>query len=117
VLVVDDERLIADTIAQVLNRSGFEATPIYSGGDALDRARVHCPDIVITDVLMPELNGIELARLCAERCPETQILLLSGQAATAAMIERARAEGLDFKLLAKPLHPEDLLDALRRLGF
>jgi CheY-like chemotaxis protein len=117
VLVIDDERIIADTIAQILDRSGFDALPAYSGKSALEQARAICPDVVITDVVMPGLNGIETAKLLLEHCPATRILLLSGQAASQEMITNARAEGFEFELLAKPLHPDDLLAVLQRLGF
>jgi DNA-binding NtrC family response regulator len=115
--VVDDEHIIADTIAQILKMKGFEAVPLYSGWAALEHASVRCPDVVITDVVMPGLNGIETAKRLLEHCPSTRILLLSGQAATAEMMQQARADGFDFELLAKPLHPDDLLTALRHLGF
>jgi CheY-like chemotaxis protein len=117
VLVVDDERIIADTIARVLHLSGFQAEPVYSGRSALEKIAETCPDVVITDVVMPEMNGIETAKRLVAGCPKAKILLLSGQAATADMIKQAQAEGFHFELLAKPLHPEDLLAVLRRLGF
>jgi CheY-like chemotaxis protein len=117
VLIVDDERIIADTIAHVLHLSGFRAEAVYSGRSALEQIVERCPDVVITDVVMPEMNGIEMAKRLAASCPKTKILLLSGQAATAEMIQQARAEGFQFELLAKPLHPEDLIGVLRRLGF
>ena len=116
-LVIDDEHIIADTIAEILNMNGFDAVSIYSGRDALDQACAHCPDVVITDVVMPELNGIETAKRLLAQCPSAKILLVSGQAATAEMMNRARADGFNFELLAKPLHPEDLLAVLRQLGF
>jgi DNA-binding response OmpR family regulator len=116
-LIVDDEHLIADTIARILEMSGFEAVPTYSGLAALEQAAARCPDVLITDVVMPELNGIELAKQLLECCPSTKILLLSGQAATLGMITRARADGFNFELLAKPLHPDELLATLRRCGF
>jgi CheY-like chemotaxis protein len=61
VLVVDDEHVIADTLAIILNQSGFDASAVYSGTDAVERARRTTPDLVITDVFMPDLNGIQAA--------------------------------------------------------
>lgn len=116
-VVIDDERLIADTIAQILRLSGFDALSVYSGKGALEQIATGCPDVVITDVVMPELNGIETAKMLLASCPATKILLLSGQAETGEMIKKARDEGYDFQLLAKPLHPDELLGVLRRLGF
>jgi PAS domain S-box-containing protein len=109
VLIVDDERLIADTLAEILSDKGFEAAAVYNPRRALEQIRELCPDIVITDVVMPGMNGIELAKVIRKSCPDTRILLLSGQAATAELIERAKHEGYSFEMLAKPIGPETLL--------
>ena len=116
-LVVDDEHLIAETIAQILEMSGFRATPLYSGESALEEVSARCPDMVISDVIMPTLSGIDMAKQLLTLCPTAKVILISGQAATAEMMAQAKAEGFHFELLAKPLHPEELLDAIRRLGF
>jgi CheY-like chemotaxis protein len=113
VLVVDDERVIADTLAIILNQSGFDASAVYSGTDAVERARKTTPDLVITDVFMPDLNGIQAAIQIRSFLPGCKILLFSGQAATADLLEDARAEGHEFEILAKPVHPQDLLAKLR----
>jgi CheY-like chemotaxis protein len=112
VLVVDDEHLIADTTAEILNDSGFDAVAVYDGEAALERTRAGCPDSLIADVIMPQMNGIDLAKKVKEDCPDTKIFLFSGQAATADLLERARAQGYVFELLAKPLRPEVLLKKL-----
>ena len=113
VLVVDDEHRIADTLAVILNQSGFDASAAYTGMQAVDRARETRPDLVITDVIMPDMNGIEAAIQIRALLPECKILLFSGQAATADLLERARAQGHEFEILAKPVHPQDLLSKLR----
>ena len=113
VLVVDDERVIADTLAIILNQSGFDASAVYSGTDAVERARKTTPDLVITDVFMPDLNGIQAAIQIRAFLPSCKILLFSGQAATADLLENARAQGHEFEILAKPVHPQDLLAKLR----
>jgi CheY-like chemotaxis protein len=116
VLVVDDEQVIADTLAIILNREGFDATPVYSGTDAVARARRTPPDLVITDVAMPELNGIEAAIQIRSFLPSCKILLFSGKATTADLLEEARARGHEFEILAKPVHPLDLLAKLKSSG-
>ncbi len=113
VLVVDDEKVIADTLAIILNQNGFLATAVYTGLRAVELARDTRPDLVITDVIMPDLNGIEAAVRIREFLPECKILLFSGQAATAGLLETARAQGHEFEILAKPVHPQDLLAKLR----
>lgn len=109
VFVVDDERCIADTLAVILRTSGFDANVYYDAHSALAQLDSLRPDLVITDVVMPGMSGIEMAVLIRDRQPACKILLFSGQAATADMLEEARRRGYDFELLAKPIHPTDLL--------
>ena len=113
VLVVDDERVIADTLAMILNQSGFDARAVYSGEKAVDLASTFTPDMLITDVIMADLNGIDAAIRIRALLPKIKILLFSGQAATADLLEKARAQGYEFDILAKPVHPQDLLSRLR----
>ena len=115
VLVVDDEALIADTIAQILNRSGFIAEAVYGGKEAIEAARRITPEIVLSDVLMPHVDGVEAAIAIKKFLPETRIVLFSGQAATVEILARAHTRGYHFELLAKPLHPTQLIKYLRKL--
>src|SRR5690348_2581976 len=112
-LIVDDEHLIADTLAEILGDKGFQVTAVYDGRSALQHIHKFCPDILITDVVMPGMSGIELATAVRSMCPTTRIVLLSGQAGTAELVERARREGHSFELLSKPIGPEALLERLR----
>ncbi|MGA8043127.1 MAG: response regulator [Terracidiphilus sp.] len=113
VLVVDDEQVIANTLAMILNQSGFDAHPVYSGEKAVEMAATLQPDMLITDVIMADLNGIDAAIRIRALLPKIKILLFSGQAATADLLEKARAQGYEFEILAKPVHPQDLLSKLR----
>jgi CheY-like chemotaxis protein len=113
VLVADDERVIADTVTMILNQSGFEARAVYSGEKAVELVATFEPNMLISDVIMADLNGIDAAIRIRRLLPEIKILLFSGQAATADMLEKARAEGHEFEILAKPVHPQDLLNRLR----
>ena len=113
VLVVDDEKVIADTLAIILSQNGFESSAVYSGTDAVRRAKESTPDLVISDVIMPDMNGIQAAIQIRQMLPKTKILLFSGQAATADLLEDARREGHEFEILAKPVHPQDLLAKLK----
>jgi CheY-like chemotaxis protein len=113
VLVVDDERVIADTLAMILSQSGFEARAVYSGEKALELAGIFQPDMLISDVIMADLNGIDAAIRIRALLPAIKILLFSGQAATANLLEKARSDGYEFDILAKPVHPQDLLNKLR----
>jgi len=109
ILIVDDERTIADTLAVILSRSGFSVRTAYDGKAAFEIAKQDPPTLVISDVVMPEMTGVELAIALKNKIPECQVLLFSGQAATADLLDRARAEGHDFAIVSKPIHPKDLL--------
>ena len=113
VLVADDERVIADTLVIILNQAGFEATAVYSGEKAVEVAQALQPDMLISDVIMADLNGIDAAIQIRALLPTCKILLFSGQAATADLLDRARGHGHEFDILAKPVHPQDLLAKLR----
>lgn len=116
VFVVDDEDVIASTLAMILRlQGGFNARSFTKPLDALEAARLEAPDLLISDVVMPLLSGIELAIQVREHCPNCKVLLFSGQAATADMLETARAKGYDFELLLKPVHPSGLLTKIRNL--
>jgi CheY-like chemotaxis protein len=114
VLIADDEEVIANTLAMILNLSGFEAHAVYSGEKALDMVQVFKPDILISDVVMSGINGIETAIRVRAMLPSCKVLLFSGQAATADLLEKARAQGHEFEILIKPVHPSDLLARIRR---
>ena len=117
VLVVDDERVIADTLGTILGNSGYETTVAYDAQSALKQCEAVNPELVITDVIMPGMNGVEMAMRVRDRHPACKILLISGQAATTNLLEEARRRGYDFELLAKPIHPTDLLARLATLEF
>jgi CheY-like chemotaxis protein len=113
VLVADDEQVIANTLAIILNQAGFEAKAVYSGEKAVESLDSFQPDMLISDVIMTGMTGIEAAIATRQKMPNCKILLFSGQAATADLLEKARSEGHEFEILAKPVHPTDLLAKLR----
>ena len=112
VLVIDDEVLVADSLTEILSARGFEARAFYRGQEAIEFARAYCPDVVLSDVLMPKLNGVDTVLAIRELCPKMRILLFSGQAGTADILAKARSKGIRFELLPKPLHPDELLRRL-----
>lgn len=116
VLVVDDEETLANTTTEILNMAGFCAFVAYDGQTALELAAKFHPDILLTDVLMPGMNGVELGIAIGQLLPRTQILLISGQAGTIDLLEQARSEGHAFDLIAKPIHPLKLIEQLKKLG-
>jgi DNA-binding response OmpR family regulator len=115
VLVVDDEPLIAQTVAAILNGHGFEALEANSAEEALQIARSFQPDIVLSDVLMPRMTGVDLGVRLRREFPQTRVLLFSGQAATSELMRRAEEQGYHFELFPKPIHPDELIARLRGL--
>ncbi len=117
VFVVDDERAIADTLAMILRTLGYEVTAFYDAATALAKCEGVVPELVISDVFMPGMSGVEMAVQIEERHPTCKFLLISGNAETFDVLVAARLNGYDFPVLAKPFHPDDLLTTLNTLGF
>jgi DNA-binding NtrC family response regulator len=116
VFVVDDEDVIASSLAMILRlQGGFHATAFTDPLKALEALHAEVPDLLITDVVMPRMSGIDLAIQLREVCPDCKVLLFSGQAATVDLLEAAQATGHKFELLLKPVHPADLLASIRTL--
>jgi DNA-binding response OmpR family regulator len=109
VLVVDDERPITDTLCQILHRAGYDCRSAYGAAEALEILSQFTPALIITDVMMPEIDGVEMAKTIHTKYPQCKILLFSGNAATQDLLENARTEGYSFNVLAKPVHPRELL--------
>ena len=115
VLILDDEQVIANTLALILNRSGYEARAVYSAEAAVETAREVSPDFLISDVIMRGMTGLEAAIRIAEMVPRCRIILFSGQASTADLLQEAEAAGHHFELLTKPVHPRTLIQRLNEL--
>lgn len=110
ILVIDDEAKVADSLAEVLRTAGYDVTAVLTGSQALAVVREFRPDLIICDVVMPEMNGVELARHLRIICP-APLILLSGHVATTEILEANQAAGVE--VLAKPIHPRELLAKLR----
>ena len=115
VLVVDDEPLIAQTVTAILNAHGFEALESTSAEDALHLAHSFQPDIVLSDVLMPRMTGVDLGVRLRNELPQTRVLLFSGQAATSELMRRVEDKAYDLEIFPKPVHPGELIARLRGL--
>ena len=112
VLIVDDEQMIASTLAQILNGSGFVAKAVFSGEHAVPEASEFRPDVLLTDVIMRGISGIDVAMQVSKVLPACRVILFSGQASTADLLDRAEALGYSFEVIAKPIHPKELLRML-----
>jgi DNA-binding NtrC family response regulator len=115
VFVVDDESVISSTLAIILQNQGFDTKAFTDPLEALRAACSEPPDLLITDIMMPVMSGVELAIQVQERCPSCKVLLFSGQSFTGPLLENARSNGLNFEFLAKPVHPSVLLDKIKEV--
>ena len=115
VLVVDNERMIADTLVLILTQNGYDATAAYSGEEAVQSAAAKQPHIVLSDIIMGKMNGLEAAKVIAESVPSCKVLLFSGQPATADLLLQARKDGHCFEVMAKPVHPDVILEQINSL--
>jgi DNA-binding NtrC family response regulator len=109
VLIVDDEKVIADTLSIILTHAGFITMTAYDGETALRIANAITPALLISDVVMPGITGVELAIMLTQSIPDLKVLLFSGQASTVDLLEKARRGGHHFTALTKPVHPTDML--------
>jgi DNA-binding NtrC family response regulator len=107
VLVIDNEALIADTLTEILALNGFEATPLYSGESALEWIESFRPDIVLSDIMMQKVDGVEAAVRIRELHPECRVILFSASALSS--VNRQKINSLGFEFLERPLHPKVLL--------
>ncbi len=113
VLVVDDEELIVETMGEILEGAGFQVIGVYDGWTALEKIAHRRPDYVLSDVSMPQMNGVELAIAVTKMYPSTRIILFSGQAGISDILLEGQRRGFQFELIAKPIHPLDLIKYLK----
>ncbi|HEX5431299.1 MAG TPA: response regulator [Bryobacteraceae bacterium] len=115
ILVVDDEECIAETLVLILQSFGYNATARNSARSALEECELQPPDLVISDVIMPEMNGIELAIEIERQYADSRILLISGLGSSFALLDEAAQKGHRFEIMPKPIRPNDLLAKIKRV--
>ena len=109
ILIVDDQVALADTLRQILERHGYECSVAHTGKQAIDQLTSFYPDLVLSDVIMPGMDGIEFARVAQNVLPGCPVLLCSGNATSQELIENAEADGEAIVVLPKPIAPRELL--------
>jgi DNA-binding response OmpR family regulator len=126
ILVVDDEVDIGEVVRRVLERAGYAVSVTHNATTALDAAAREPPDVVITDLIMPKVHGVELIRTLRESYPGIRVIAISGGGSfgplaykpdainTHAYLARRREVGAE-EILTKPFDLTDLLAAVRRL--
>jgi CheY-like chemotaxis protein len=110
VLIVDDEVAIADTLALIFRTQHYETRVAYTAERAIEIVAEWRPDLAIIDVMLPKMNGIDLAIVIKANYRGSHVLLFSGHSNTALLLEEAVRKGHVFEVLAKPVHPEVMLE-------
>jgi len=113
VLVADDEITIMTTLKVILSLEGFDVEVARNGEEAVAKALAWRPDLVLSDVVMPGMNGVDASIRIVNSLPGCKIVLMSGHAVVHDLMKDARARGHDFDVLPKPVHPDELIDHLR----
>jgi DNA-binding NtrC family response regulator len=115
VFVVDDEIDIAKMLSVVLQMHLLDAVPFADPREALESARATPPDYLISDIAMEAMSGLELAAIFSKEIPACKVLLFSGLADGAELVDQANRDGQKFSFLQKPVHPTALVATLRSL--
>lgn len=110
VTVIDDEPIIAVTLVEILKLHGFEAKAYYDGESALVDARWFRPHVVLSDVRMQKMDGIQTALRFRESHPDCRIILFTASPLRSDLYERISQLGFEF--LQRPLHPREVLALL-----
>lgn len=126
ILIIDDEPEVGLSLRRVLERAGFKVLTTTSGAEGIAAFEQEAPDVVITDIMMPKVHGIEIIRRIRQKLGSTPIIAISGGGnfapigyqpeaiTTSAYLEVARQAGAD-EILTKPFDRDDLLSSVRRL--
>ena len=116
VLVVDDEQMVADTLGIIFQRRGFECRVSYTGAEALACPQDFCPELLLCDMSMPGMNGMELAWNVTQRWPECRVLMLTGNFANLGTARKwARTHPAPSRIMTKPIPPALLLEEVEAL--
>lgn len=126
VLIIDDEGDVRDALALVLGRAGFTVQSVEDGETGIEACRQFMPDVIITDMIMPKLDGAQLIRQIKSEAPTAKVVAISGGGnfgpaayqpaaiTTHAFLAAATAAGAD-RVLTKPFDAEDIVEAVRSL--
>ena len=112
IFVVDDESLIAQTVGMILRNAGYEARSFNEPGAALHAATGELPDLLVTDMVMPVMDGIELATRMQELRPCCKVLVISGHLLSLPLAANGEKDDRHFDFLCKPVHPLKLLEKI-----
>jgi DNA-binding response OmpR family regulator len=113
---VVDEPTVSSTLATILRLHDFAATAFADGIGALNAARSEAPDLLIAEVAMSPLSGVDLAHQLRKRCPGCKVLLFAGPQDSSASLEIARSNGLEFEVIPKAIGLAELITRVRDIA-
>ncbi|MFP3983440.1 MAG: sigma-54-dependent transcriptional regulator [Desulfurivibrionaceae bacterium] len=107
IMLIDDEEVILKSLSRDLGQEGYEIITSTSGGEALEKLAEHCCDLVITDLAMPEMDGIRTLKRIKEISPKTAVIILTGFGDLNSAIDALRVGADDY--LLKPCDSDELI--------
>jgi two-component system cell cycle response regulator CpdR len=112
ILLAEDDQVMREYLVRALERSGYAVTAVDRGTAALPLLETESFDLLLSDIVMPEMDGIELAQRAAELAPDMRVMFITG---FAAVTLRAGKTVPDARVLSKPFHLRDLVLEVDRL--
>ena len=112
VLVVDDEKRICHNVKKILSKNNFEVTEALNAQDALEKMAKESFSLLISDIVMPDMNGLELLKLVKDQWPLTKAVMMTAYASTDTAVKAIRLGALDY--IPKPFTPEELRSTIDR---
>ncbi|TCM21535.1 two-component system cell cycle response regulator CpdR [Novosphingobium sp. PhB165] len=112
ILLAEDDQAMRTYLARALENAGYDVTAVDRGTAALPLLEREHYDLLLSDIVMPEMDGIELAQRCAEVSPTTKVMFITG---FAAVTLRASREAPHAKVLSKPFHLRDIVMEVQRV--
>jgi CheY-like chemotaxis protein len=111
-MILDDDNAVRHTWTIIFRQQGYEVIPVERGQAAIDAARERAPDLLLADIRLPDMTGIEAARRVQQLAPGCHVLLISGDGDSSEALAEARAQGSTFEVLPKPISPPDLIERI-----
>ncbi len=112
ILLAEDDEAMRTYLARALRQAGYDVDAVDRGTAAIPLLETIHYDLLLSDIVMPEMDGIELAQRCSEINPETRVMFITG---FAAVTLRASREAPRAKMLSKPFHLKDLVLEVERM--
>ena len=112
ILLAEDEQAMREYLTRALEKSGYQVVAVDRGTDAAPLLEQETFDLLLTDIVMPEMDGIELARHCSKVSPRTEVMFITG---FSGVVLKAGESVPNAKILSKPFHLRDLVLEVERL--